>query len=402
VIQNNNQHKLFNQETSMRQRTIGYKTAFLFAAAVLSTFSINVAAQSSTTLFGLVDLGVESANAGTGSIVRVQSGQWFGSRLGVRGSEDLGGGLSAVYVAEIGITADTGGSTGFGTNATAAGTTGILFDRQVFVGLNSSNLGRLTFGRQYSLTDSVKGTVEPFTNGTAADTSPIRALNPSRSDNAIIYQTPSFGGLTAGVLYSTGTESLDSATTSEKAGRESSVMLAYANGPLYIGAAYDNLYARDALTANRTEVQQIKSWIVGATYDFKVVKLHTWVNGQEADAVGTSTDALAERDTFAYAVGVTVPIGTASNFRVAYAARDDKTTPDRDASKWGIGYFYDLSKRTTLYTAYSVLTNEDRFTGAGVADGAGITLGSGAAAGIALQDRNSDPRSFNLGIRHSF
>jgi general bacterial porin, GBP family len=392
---------LHTRRLSMANQGIGRKTAFVFASSLLCAYSSGAVAQSSTTLFGLVDLGVESTSAGAGSVTRVQSGQWFGSRLGVRGSEDLGGGLAAVYVAEIGITADTGGSTGFGTNANAAGTAGILFDRQIFVGL-TGGFGRLTLGRQYSLTDSVKGTVEPFTNGTSADTSPIRALNPSRSDNAVIYQTPSLGGLTAAVLYSTGTESLDSATSSKKAGRESSVSLAYANGPLYIGAAYDNLYARDALTPSRLDVQKIKSWIVGATYDFKVVKLHTWINAQEADAVGAATDVLAARDISAYAVGATIPVTTLSNFRVAYAARNDKTAADRDANKWGIGYFYDLSKRTTLYTAYSVLTNEDRFTAAGVADGAGITLGSGAAAGIALFDRNSDPRSFNLGIRHAF
>jgi predicted porin len=178
-------------------------------------------------------------------------------------------------VAEIGIAADVGGSTLFGSNAsTPAPGSGILFDRQVFVGL-TGGFGRLTLGRQYSLTDSVKGTVEPFTNGTAADTSPIRALNPSRSDNAVIYQTPSLGGLTAGVLYSAGTESTDTATTSKKSAQQGSVLLAYAQGPLYVGAAYDNLYARDALTPNRSEVQKIKSWIVGATYDFKVLKLHT-------------------------------------------------------------------------------------------------------------------------------
>jgi general bacterial porin, GBP family len=126
------------------------------------------------------------------------------------------------------------------------------------------------------------------------------------------------------------------------------------------------------------------------------------VNGQTADAVGTGADVIAPRDISAYAVGTTVPIDSVSNFRVAYAARNDKTALNRDANKWGIGYFYDLSKRTTLYTAYSVLTNEDRFTAAGAADGAGIALGSGAASGVPLLDRNSDPRSFNLGIRHSF
>jgi hypothetical protein len=86
VIELNN--NLFQQETSMAHQKLACSLATTF---LLCTSSVH--AQSSTTLFGLVDLGLESANAGAGNVTRVQSGQWFGSRLGVRGSEDLGGGL---------------------------------------------------------------------------------------------------------------------------------------------------------------------------------------------------------------------------------------------------------------------------------------------------------------------
>jgi general bacterial porin, GBP family len=375
-----------------------FKKITVALALIVAGVTTPAHAQSNVTLFGLMDLGVEAAWAGNGRVLRLQSGQWFGSRLGVRGTEDLGDGLSALFVLEAGITADVGAGTQFGTNTGVGG----FWDRQAYLGLQG-RFGRLTAGRHYSLTDTVKGTVEPFVNGTSADTSPIRALNPSRTDNSIIYSTPTLvGGLTAGLMISSGNEYGDTATTSGRSGREASISLAYVNGPLYVATAYDMLYGNAALTPNRSAVQKIKSWIVGATYDFTVVKMHAWVNGQKADAVGSGADTLIPRDTFAWALGATIPVSDLGKLRVAYAARNDKTALDRDASKWGLGYFYDLSKRTTLYTAYSKLTNVDRFAASGAPDGAGISLGSGAAAGIALADRNADPRSFNLGVRHSF
>jgi predicted porin len=368
------------------------------AALLLSLAGSWAQAQSSVTLYGLMDLGVEYANAGQGRVLRQQSGQWFGSRLGFRAVEDLGGGWVATAVLEHGLTADTGGGTTFGTNVGA----GNFFDRQIFLALQGG-FGRIAGGVQYTLTDTVKGTVEPFTNGTSADTSPIRALNPSRCANCIIYSTPRLGGSTTlSLLVSSGSEQSDTPTSSGRAGKEMSGSVAFASGPVYLGLAYDRLYARDALTPLRPDVQQINSWILGATYDLGFMKLHGWLNGQKADPQGSGADLIARRDIRAYALGLTLPLAGVSSLRFAYAARDDKTTPNRDASKWGVGYFYDLSKRSTLYTAYSQLTNQDRFTAAGAPNGAGISLGSGAAAGVPLANANSDPKSFNLGLRHSF
>lgn len=374
------------------------KKLTLFAAAALCAAGA-AQAQSSVTLYGLVDMGIEVADPGNGTIVRVQSGQWFGSRFGLRVVEDLGSGFKANAVLESGTTADVGGFTNFGTNVNQ--TNPVLFDRQVFVGIDGP-IGTVRLGRQFSLTDNVKGEVEPFVNGTAGDTSPLRTLNPSRTANAIIYYTPSFGGFKAGLLYSTGNELTRSAATSKKSGQEASVNGQFSSGPIYVGAAYDETYTGAGLTPNRAEEQKVRSWIVGSSYDLKFLKLHGWVNGQKADAVGTGADVLARRDFLNWAFGVTAPVGDATKLYAAYALRNDKTSVDRDANKWGVGVSHNLSKRTVLYAAYGQTTNENRFTAAGAPNGAGITQGSGAAAGVALPDSNADPKSFTMGIRHSF
>jgi general bacterial porin, GBP family len=373
--------------------------SFAASMALLAGAAGCAHAQSSVTLYGLLDLGLEVANPGSGRVYRVQSGQWYGSRIGFKATEDLGSGYSVLGVLETGITADNGGGTSFGTNTSSA--PGVFWDRQIFLGVEGP-IGKIRFGRQYSLTDNIKGTVEPFSNGMAGDTSPLRVLNPSRSDNAIIYYSPSFGGAQFGALVSTGNELTDTATTSSRAGREVSVNATYANGPFFIGGAVDRWNTFDALTTNRRDVQKVRSWIIGSTYDFGPLKLHGWINGQKADAVGTGADTVLPRNAFAWALGISAPVTSVTKLYAAYGARNDKTALDRDAKKWGIGVSHDLSKRTTLYASYSAINNADRFDAAGNPNGAGISLGSGAAAGVPLPNRNADPTSLTMGVRHTF
>jgi predicted porin len=357
--------------------------------------------QTNVTLFGLIDIGIDVENGGQGSVTRVQSGQQYGSRWGLRGGTDFGGGNSAYFVIEAGINVDNGTFTKFGTNTSAGDET--VYTRQVSFGLRNTEMGALQLGRQYSLTDGVKGAVEPFENGTAADTSPLRALDPSRHDNAIRYMTPTFGGGFVGsLMYSVGTEEPQTATTSNDAGKSSAVSLVYSGGPLYVGAAYTTINNRDALTALRTEVQEAKAWIIGATYNFGVVKLHGWLNGLDADAVGSGADLIAARDLSSVMLGLTVPVSATSDVRVSYAKRDDGTADDKDASLWGVGYFKKLYPNLTLYTAYARLTNEDRFTGGGAVNGAGLRLGNGANSTPALVNNNYDPKGFNIGVRYVF
>ncbi|HHT9054740.1 TPA: porin, partial [Burkholderia cenocepacia] len=124
----------------------------IVAAATLGMFGTAAHAQSSVTLYGLIDAGVAYSNkvattGGHGKLVKYGDGVASGSRWGIRGSEDLGDGLKALFVLENGFSSGDG----------SIGQGGALFGRQAFVGLSKNGIGSLTFGRQYSFSTDYIG-----------------------------------------------------------------------------------------------------------------------------------------------------------------------------------------------------------------------------------------------------
>ena len=202
-----------------------------FAVLTVSTLSTAWAgtanAQSSVTLYGVIDQGINfTNNVGGHSLTEMASGHVQGSRWGLRGSEDLGGGLKAIFQLENGFAADTG----------APGQGRRMFGRQAYVGLESNQYGRLTLGRQY---DSVVDFFAPTTaNGNWAGYQFAHPLdndntdNSFRLDNAIKYTSPSFGGFRFGGAYAS------SDTTSFTDNRVYSFGASYTNGGLTLGAGY--------------------------------------------------------------------------------------------------------------------------------------------------------------------
>jgi predicted porin len=221
------------------------KICAALVTSALATLSTPVFAQSSVTLYGLIDVGLSyTSNAQTGrsngalkgasqySFQDAATSGVTGSRFGIRGSEDLGGGNSAIFTLENGF--------GGGTGAIALG--GALFARQAFVGLKSNTLGTVTLGRQY---DAVDMFVQPFAAvatwggymvSHAGDVDNL--ANTRRSNNSIRYLSPSYNGLSFGGVYSVGGVA-GSATERQIY----SLGVSYANGPVAVAAAYLN--ARD-------------------------------------------------------------------------------------------------------------------------------------------------------------
>lgn len=181
------------------------------AACGLAVAATASHAQSSVTLYGIVDIGLTYTNNAqtgvTGGVPR--GGAQFaisdahttglsGSRWGLRGKEELGGGLSAIFVLENGFMANSG--------ALAQG--GAEFGRQAYVGLMSANVGTITLGRQY---DPLVDSVQPFGASGAwggymsSHLNDVDNLsNTNRINNSIKFTTPTFHGLRAGALYSFG------------------------------------------------------------------------------------------------------------------------------------------------------------------------------------------------------
>ena len=227
----------------------------LMVAALTGVFASAAHAQSSVTLYGLIDAGITYTNNQQGhSNWQMTSGQINGSRFGLRGSEDLGGGLKAIFTLE----------NGFGINDGTLKQGGRLFGRQAFVGLSSNDFGSVTLGRQYdSMVDYVgplalTGTqyggtqfAHPFDND--------NLNNSFRLNNSVKYTSPLFAGLRAGAVYSFSND------TNFATNRAYSFGASYNYGPLKAGAAYMQLNGTQSGTSAATAgaLDQAESGAVG-------------------------------------------------------------------------------------------------------------------------------------------
>ncbi|MFX1695471.1 porin [Paraburkholderia sp. A1RO-5L] len=216
------------------------------AVAAGAAFAASAAhAQSSVTLYGLVDAGIAYTNnvqngaPGHGSArVALASGNISGSRFGLRGAEDLGGGLKAIFVLE----------NGFNVNNGALGQGGRMFGRQAFVGLSSSRFGALTMGRQY---DSMVDFVAPLsgTAGTFGDSGFAHVYDNDnlqhsvRLSNAVKFTSNDYAGFKFGGVYAF------SNSTSFAVDRAYSAGVSYNNGPLRLAAAYLQINGSGAASA---------------------------------------------------------------------------------------------------------------------------------------------------------
>jgi len=188
-------------------------------------------AQSSATLYGIVDEGfMLNTNAAGKRQYALTSGNMSGSRWGLRGTEDLGGGLTAVFTIEGGYNGSTG----------ALGQGGTLFGRQVFVGLSSPNLGTFTFGRQYPISYDYVGVLTAgglwALGGAGFGAHPADLddmAGSERINNSIKYKSPTYRGLSFGAMYSLGGTAGDFSRNSFY-----SMAVGYLNGPISLGAEY--------------------------------------------------------------------------------------------------------------------------------------------------------------------
>ncbi len=332
----------------------------LLALAVLGAFAGAASAQTNVTIYGVADAGISRFDNGSATTTRLDSGIQSGSRIGFRGTEDLGGGLSAIFTLENGFNIDDG----------TLGQGGRLFGRQAFVGLSSTTAGAIKFGRQYNPIRSAVEGVDPFGLGLAGNAANVFNVYGDRTDNTVNYTSPNWAGLNGQLAYSFG-----EVAGSNSIGRSFGASLGYTAGPLNLILAYhdQNLVAAGADAGNANTV------FLGGTYDFGILKLHgAYARNDGESATGAST---IDRDEAM--LGVSAPLG-AGRILASWINRSDDLAANRDADQYAIGYTYDLSKRTNLYTSYARVSN----------DGA-AQLGGASAAG-------RDPSIFNVGIRHRF
>lgn len=342
----------------------------LFALAIVSAASA-ASAQSSLTLYGLVDASVESVKAGD-TVTRVTSDNLAFSRFGLKGTEDLGGGLKAVFNLEASLKTDTG----------AADSTR-FFGRQAWVGV-SGGFGELRLGRTDSSIGAIAGNsnilgAQSYDDFGAAKT--LAGVKYRRVDNSITYALPKLvNGLTAQVQYSAAAGALGASTTvsgvgmenaNDKTGRLYGLNVQYAAGAFGAGAAY--LEAK----ANNAGAKE-KSALAYLSYDFTAAKVTGYYN-RNASGVGLT----GARELFGARLDVPLSNAFAMQASVSRARDWNDVRNDADATIVALKGIYSLSKRTAVYALATTVSNDDNSAIAvGGLTGVAGERSSGLAVGV--------------------
>lgn len=329
----------------------------IFALAMLGAFAGAASAQTNVTIYGVVDAGLVRTDNGVNTTTSLDSGKLNGSRLGFKGAEDLGGGLSAVFQLENGFNVDTG----------ALATANTLFNRQAWVGV-AGGFGVFKAGRQMTPVYANLGTFDPFGDALAGDSARIfnTEYEGSRFDNNLTYQYAT-NGFRGELQYSFGEVAGNSSAKRAIGG-----FAGYKNGPIDAVVTYTKI-GNDAGTDDR------RTWLIGGNYDFGIVKPYL----AYATVKGKTGTAAVDMDARDWLIGATAPMGAAGTVIASFAKKNNRASANADAKQWALGYTHGLSKRTTLYTSYGRLTND-------------------SASSLRVTVSGNTASEFNAGIRHSF
>nr|WP_284700785.1 porin [Robbsia betulipollinis] len=319
--------------------------------------------QSTLTLYGVMDNGIEFQNGGAGSAVRAVSSGLFATVYGLRGAEDLGGGTILNFTLEQGFSGETGAAT----VATAA------FNRLAWIGI-AGTYGEFRLGRQ-------KKPEYLFLNAQMDPTavksfaSPINNFqDPTvRANNAITYFSPTIMGLTAQVMVA-----MRDSTTKPQNGLELyNGVLRYLNGPFHAVIGYEQWGSATGTTLQRV-------FRSGVSYDFGHLRLYA---AFESEKLSNHTE-----DLDIYALSASYAFNPANFLSVLYGYAHDKTGQGNNAQQLGTIYEYFFSKRTILYAAGGVIQNRNYadFT----LDGTQYSGIAGAPGGYA--------KAVILGMTHKF
>lgn len=359
----------------------------MILAAVSATFASAAQAQSSVTLYGLIDAGltyvsneanqnsqVSQAGVTNGhAMVGLTGGNLQSSRWGLRGAEDLGGGTKAIFTLESGFNVTNG-------QQSVANT---LFNRQAFVGVSDSQYGTLTLGRQY---DSVVDYLGPVSAaGTWGGTyfahrgDNDNLNNTIRINNSVKYQSANYAGFSFSGLYGFSNQAGGFANN-----RAYSVGAGYQNGGLQFGVAYLQLQGLDAQNNNGAVqglpastiaalpgIQNQRTWGVGGSYTFgPAVVGGVFTQSRFQDAFADASVRYNNYEVSArYNLTPALGLGAAYTYTQSLRAAPGTTSTNTGAAHWnqfGLQADYALSKRTDIYMEGVLQTGAQNQTGVNV------------------------------------
>lgn len=338
----------------------------LIALAAL-TAATSALAQSSVTLYGNLDVSlareqVKPFGEKSTTVTNLESGRMTESYFGLRGTEDLGGGLKAVFKLESEIAVDNGAAVGGSSN---------FFGRNAYVGV-AGEFGSVVVGRRESLSKEETTKFNPF--GNSATFAFLGAGSDSWS-NSLTYVSPNLSGLTVSVQTSLKEANGSTATNYSSGGNALSAN--YTNGPL----AASLVYSDERNTQGQPTAEKARGYLLGASYDLGVAKLFGQFTGIKGSQKNNPDDSKGR----AFQLGVSVPV-TADGAVLASFGNGKFTAENEDGSykvrQYSLGYNHNLSKRTSAYAAYTRLTEKD-----------GIELNPA---------QKSSANTLAVGVRHAF
>ena len=328
--------------------------------------AVVASAESSVSLYGRADAWVGSSRP-IGQANRdtlMGSGGMQTSYWGIRGNEELGGGLNAIFALEAFFRMNTGEGGRYQGDA--------LYARSAYVGFESP-FGSVTVGRNTTPYWMSTAIFNPFSGSFAFSPTIFHSYGPNGSvaaplvgdsgwDNSILYTTPSMAGLKASVLYARGEESEDADGGKNKFGAN----LLYTSGPFAATLAFQDVDFSSTPGDLGAGFKKQRALFAGVTYDFDVVKVfgnyQRLNNDLRSGAIRTNGGQ----------AGVSIPLGSGSVL-ASYAYAKTSDGPGSKRNTWAVGYDYDVSKRTGIYIGYF----HDKVSGVGSGDTFGVGIRHG-------------------------
>jgi predicted porin len=398
------------------------------AVAVAGAFAVPgvaLAQKSTVEIYGRANLGVDyySAQGATNGFndlagrMRVYDGS---SRVGFRGTEDLGSGLRAIFQFETGVNVDNGSNTGQGGQANSS--SGFWASRDSFVGLDS-NFGRVTFGRQSiywangvnaQFSANYINTEIPWTNGTNLGRISLQGAAVARVSNTIQYTTPTFAGMNLTASYSPSAEAnQQSGLGVHNNGRVAGLTFRGTFGPFYVQGDWANVNTNETVNATGGLTQgKGDAYKVGGSWGYMpgarigVIWVMTDVNNANGNVQGVAANDDVNQDGFTINwehtfgnVQLLAQYGWTNDMSGCGALSAAGACANSSSDGFMIGARYFLSKRTWLYASYNQISNDaNQF--ADYTGGAITSTNQGAATvGNML---GADPKVFALGLFHAF
>jgi predicted porin len=315
----------------------------LIAIAMLTAVGA-ASAQSSLNLYGVADVWVGKTKDGD---MQLGSGGLAGSRIGFRGTEDLGGGLKASFNLEQAV------------NLTSGATDTPTFGRQANISLNGG-FGTVKLGRSTTAFDDINGAANSGFDSDLSATAGTWVDYTGRANGQIYYASPELNGISGAVGFTL--EGNQSSAAGTATNDITSLHVKYSSGPIYAGVAYQ-AESRNALTVGGSARPTVKHTLINGSYNLGIATIKASYRNVQNSNHAAAYDVFDSRKANEYQIGVDYPVNAQLTLSAGYASSELKGVDNRpgavptngsirNSENYGLAAGYTLSKRTTVYGGF--------------------------------------------------